>query len=79
MGECYRSSWFGVEHTEYPDAFFIILFNMYVSWPQLKSNIDVRCMELVLFFNRFNQQKEYFLLFCGGIAGLHPQSPCHFA
>jgi hypothetical protein len=45
MGECYRSAWFGVEHTEYPDAFFVILFNMYASWLQLKGNIDIHCIE----------------------------------
>jgi len=78
MGECYRSAWFGMEHTEYPGAFFVILFNMYASWLQLKGHIDICCIELS-FFNRTNQQNRYFMLFCGGIAGLHSQSPCHFA
>lgn len=79
LEECYRSAWFGVEHTEYPDAFFVILFNMYVFWAQLKGNVDICCIGLVLFFKRVNEQNRYFLLFCGGIAGLHLQSPCHFA
>jgi len=79
MGECYRSAWFGVEHTEYPDAFIVILFNMYISWPQLKGIVDIHCIELVLFCKRINQQNKYFLSFCCGIAGLHLQSPCHFA
>jgi len=79
MGEYYSSAWFGVEHTEYPDAFFVILFNMCVSWPQLKGNVDIRCVGLVLFFNGINQQNRCFLLFYGDTAGLHPQSPCHFA
>jgi len=79
MGECYWSAWFGVEHAEYPDAFIVILFNMYVSLPQLKGNVDIHCVELVLFFDRINRQNKYFLSFCGGIAGLHLQSPFHFA
>jgi len=49
MGECYRFAWFGVEHTEYPDAFIVNLFNVYVSWPQPKGNVDIRCIELVFF------------------------------
>jgi len=49
MGECYRSAWFGVEHIEYPGAFFVILFNMYASWLQLKGHIDICCIELCFF------------------------------